>query len=509
MNLGVIADGDENDLYKIIPVGANDDPNLDWRGSAFVSTGLLEIESGKMTLYEVGHDFTITENVEGGPNYNWDLTTDTYRPMVITDSANGYSTPTTVILKKVKSTDSYDYQIGNEYYAIVTDSNSALNAVNHRRSHIEIMKNVDGNNAPKKDRFTINVQVTNSKADTGDLNNTDSDAWVWFSIYDSDGEILKTTSLDDVDFVTADSIKYELIINGQKSTVDTLDESNISDFSGFCCVPSETVIKAMLPHGYILDVINLPIGSECLITEPANGIPAGYDIESIVETRSYYDEDNNEDKEETIQTVNTGTITAVIGYNESTYKVTVNNKWNTIDVQLKKVKEDKVSVLSGSTFELTRYSNGTWTDTVLNDITPGAPATGETPAVPNPISFGGLGIGKYRLTEVDSPDGYIVLIKNVYFEVYKQNGSVSLSMRLIDENGVPLTNDEIESLASGVTLDSSSNGQNTIIYTLTVINPPGAALPNTGGPGTRLFTILGSILILGAGALLWRRRRLI
>ena len=42
---------------------------------------------------------------------------------------------------------------------------------------------------------------------------------------------------------------------------------------------------------------------------------------------------------------------------------------------------------------------------------------------------------------------------------------------------------------------------NTTIYSV--------ALPYTGGPGTRLFTILGSILILGAGALLWRRRRFI
>ncbi|MBQ9662305.1 MAG: LPXTG cell wall anchor domain-containing protein [Oscillospiraceae bacterium] len=42
-----------------------------------------------------------------------------------------------------------------------------------------------------------------------------------------------------------------------------------------------------------------------------------------------------------------------------------------------------------------------------------------------------------------------------------------------------------------------------------VKNTPGVALPNTGGPGTRIFTILGSILILGAGVLLWRRRRLI
>lgn len=37
----------------------------------------------------------------------------------------------------------------------------------------------------------------------------------------------------------------------------------------------------------------------------------------------------------------------------------------------------------------------------------------------------------------------------------------------------------------------------------------GYVLPSTGGPGIGLFTILGSILILGAGILLWRRRRLI
>ena len=45
----------------------------------------------------------------------------------------------------------------------------------------------------------------------------------------------------------------------------------------------------------------------------------------------------------------------------------------------------------------------------------------------------------------------------------------------------------------------------------TIINKQegGYELPSTGGPGTRLFTILGSILILGAGVLLWRRRRLI
>ena len=55
-----------------------------------------------------------------------------------------------------------------------------------------------------------------------------------------------------------------------------------------------------------------------------------------------------------------------------------------------------------------------------------------------------------------------------------------------------------------INVGKATNGQQ-------IINTPegGYELPSTGGSGTRLFTILGTILILGAGVLLWRRRRLI
>lgn len=54
--------------------------------------------------------------------------------------------------------------------------------------------------------------------------------------------------------------------------------------------------------------------------------------------------------------------------------------------------------------------------------------------------------------------------------------------------------------------DYSHAGDGDIIINL---ESCGYELPSTGGPGTRLFTILGSILIFGAGVLLWRRRRII
>ncbi len=85
---------------------------------------------------------------------------------------------------------------------------------------------------------------------------------------------------------------------------------------------------------------------------------------------------------------------------------------------------------------------------------------------------------------------------------WTQNASLVLNA----ESGVKRTNaDNTADLThSAVTANSDME---TIYYRIT--NNPGVELPSTGGPGTRLYTILGTILILGAGVLLWRRRRLI
>ena len=90
---------------------------------------------------------------------------------------------------------------------------------------------------------------------------------------------------------------------------------------------------------------------------------------------------------------------------------------------------------------------------------------------------------KYKIVEVSSPPGFIINDNEpVEFEV--KAGRLT------------------ETHKTGVSFSSTGN-------VFTIPNTPGAALPNTGGPGTRIFTILGSILILGAGVLLWRRRKLI
>ena len=97
----------------------------------------------------------------------------------------------------------------------------------------------------------------------------------------------------------------------------------------------------------------------------------------------------------------------------------------------------------------------------------------------------------YTLTETKAPDGYCKIAENVTFTSSKEG---------------------VFAAGSGYSIESATetiDGKVVTVYTIKVQNSAGATLPNTGGPGTRLFTILGSILVFGAGALLWRRRRFI
>ena len=41
----------------------------------------------------------------------------------------------------------------------------------------------------------------------------------------------------------------------------------------------------------------------------------------------------------------------------------------------------------------------------------------------------------------------------------------------------------------------------------TIVNQSGTALPSTGGTGTKLFYLIGAILVAGAGILLTARRK--
>ena len=106
------------------------------------------------------------------------------------------------------------------------------------------------------------------------------------------------------------------------------------------------------------------------------------------------------------------------------------------------------------------------------------------------LKFAGLSEGEYVITEIKAPSGYNILETPINVEI------TWVAPVAPSEN----CQWEVESNGAAVV----ENG----IIKLTVENRSGATLPSTGGMGTTLFYVLGSILVLGAVILLVTKKRM-
>ena len=180
--------------------------------------------------------------------------------------------------------------------------------------------------------------------------------------------------------------------------------------------------------------------------------------------------------------------------------LTAYNKKNSLDLNVVKVDTNNLSTrLNGAEFVLRQLDptkTGSMDTRTLEGTQSITKITAGEGAEKGRLVFDNLQPGYYELKETVAPAGYILLNDGtVYFRV--------------SETGMHLLQADTETAAENWRTIPQTSGTTFHNGTMTVGNTPGAALPSTGGPGTRLFTILGSILILGAGVLLWRRRRLI
>ena len=105
------------------------------------------------------------------------------------------------------------------------------------------------------------------------------------------------------------------------------------------------------------------------------------------------------------------------------------------------------------------------------------------------LSFTGLGEGTYTLTELVAPDGYNPLEEPIEIEV------------TFDKDNKVFTYDCEYTGSEDVT---ATNG----VISITVVNQSGTVLPSTGGIGTTIFYVIGSILLIGATILLITKKRM-
>ena len=200
----------------------------------------------------------------------------------------------------------------------------------------------------------------------------------------------------------------------------------------------------------------------------------------------------------TVRETGTWTGYAVDGEDTAANEGKITNKEKTVTLDILKVQKNEETPLENATFKLWKIDGES--SSLSKDSSTEQMATTNAQGK---ASFGNLTIGYYIITETNPPAGYVITGDDSFYIEVTDNG---ISM-LTKGEGAPstwtknaVTYGNVKTFTAATT-DSNAQAK--------VENTPGTALPMTGGSGTGLFTILGSILIAGAGLLLWRRRRLI
>ena len=176
---------------------------------------------------------------------------------------------------------------------------------------------------------------------------------------------------------------------------------------------------------------------------------------------------------------------ATLKYGDDTNHTTEPARTITYTYEFDVVKTDeKGNLLDGAEFEL--YTSNTSTTplkfTVTNGVYKVNPSgTTSTIVVDGKVTLEGLDFDTYYLKETKNPSGYNRLISRVLFTVGENNRTAKITDKIYQKE---------------------NNGG------IQVINKTGAILPSTGGMGTVLFIVIGSLMVLGFGVLLVTKLRI-
>lgn len=168
-----------------------------------------------------------------------------------------------------------------------------------------------------------------------------------------------------------------------------------------------------------------------------------------------------------------------------TYELVV-NKYHMVDGEKK--------ALEGAGFTLEKWDADAGKYVAVGDEVKGDQMT--------TFQFKGLDDGKYRLVETTTPAGYntIAPIEFVITATHTEGADPKLTELVVTPD------DKFEVVMTEATDDKAA--ELTGVISTDVENKAGSTLPETGGMGTTLFYIVGSIMVVAAGVLLVTKKRM-
>lgn len=359
-------------------------------------------------------------------------------------------------------------------YYLVKDKDNSLNGKND--SYTEYIVKVVSNTTatPKSDVPTVEKKVK-------DINNSTEDAMTnWQDSADHDiGDSvpfqLKATLADNVSSYTT----YKVVFHDTQSKGLTYNNNakvyiDGTETNGFTVTDMVNADGTTTLTVSCDDVKVLGAGNSSVVTVEYTATlnnsavlgSAGNPNEVYLE----YSNNPNKSEEGNNETGNTPKDVVIV----FTYK-TIINKVN-----------GEGNSLTGAEFALEKYNEGTKDWEAITVVKNDAGTT---------FTFSGLDDGNYRLTETKTPSGYNS-IDPIEFTVTAEHDVLSDSPALTSLSGDAPTGEL--TFTSNITEGSLSAD---------VVNKAGNTLPETGGIGTTIFYVIGTVLVLGAAILLVTKRR--
>ena len=178
---------------------------------------------------------------------------------------------------------------------------------------------------------------------------------------------------------------------------------------------------------------------------------------------------------------------------------TITNKPLTANIQIRKVDRASESKVLGSVeFKLFRVEKGADGITEIpypNEATPLVIKTGDSGDDLGIAKIDSLPVGTYHLRETKAPAGYALLAEPIEITVSKEIGTDGNAAAKVDVN---------------FNMNEWKNDQHLIdnngTFTIVVPNVLLYELPSTGGMGTYWYTIGGTLLLMAAALVLYKRK---
>lgn len=242
----------------------------------FVAPGVLthdkDATSGTLDIREIGDDYTVREKEE--ESYYWELHAETYHPMVINGEACMLQLVKENAPELAENTFSGDYyNINGEIFKkLGSASDAKIEAVNERRSYLNLTKAVDG--AEGKDgysaddlfTYTLKLENPNGKYKGVDTDYNSQYDDFWFSAYDPVAKATVTEGFE----VTGGDVAAEM------------KDGKPTGYWHFSNVENGQEITIKIKAGWNVRFINLVSGTKYEFVETA--MNDGYSFKEIEAT---------------------------------------------------------------------------------------------------------------------------------------------------------------------------------------------------------------------------------